>query len=267
MTIKLHNVTISCQRYIQLETQPYHVVGIWKKITKLIQSRKCDFDDIKSVYYECEEDGTITFYEVKGSLVVSLRGLCDQGQIAETDCPGIWTYMLYSCPQGQEIAFRDESVNNSIESLKEILAGNKLVQTTVEIKDYLRYQYYDGEYLDVRLPPGWDYPDGIEISNLLLEEFAVFQTSSIFSSGVGKAYMKIVLDKFAKVAYKIVEKGGYLQEFQTAQYDILQQMNTNEIAQLIVEYNDYRIWQISLPSKSKAVEHAFNSALDLLAKI
>jgi hypothetical protein len=252
MTIKLHSLTISCQRYIQLETQPYHVSGIWKKITKLIQSHKCDFAEIKSAYYQCEEDGTITFY---------------QGQIAETDDLGIWTYMLYSCSQGQEKVFRDKSNDSSIEPLKQILAGEKLLQPTVEINDYLRYQYYDSEYLNVLLPPAWSYQDGIEISKLLLEEFAIFQTSSIFSTGVGKAYMKFILDKFTKVAATIVEQGGSLQEFEIAQYDILQQITTDEIARLIVEYNDFRIWQISLPSKSKAVEHAFNSALNLLAKI
>jgi hypothetical protein len=192
MTIKLHSLTISCQRYIQLETQPYHISGLWKKIIKLLQSHKCDFNDIKSAHYECVEDGTITFY---------------QGEITETDCPGIWTYMLYSCPQGHETVFRDESVNSTFEPLKHISAGKKLIQTTAEINDYLRYQYYDSEYLDVLLPPGWGYQDGIEISKLLWEEFTVFQTSSIFSKGVGKAYMKFILDKFIKVASTIIEKG------------------------------------------------------------
>jgi hypothetical protein len=252
MTIKLHSFTVCCQRYIQLETQPHHISGILKKVNQFIKTYNCDFADVASVHYQCHENGTITFY---------------QGQKNELGLPGIWTYMLYPCSSGQEKVFSDESLDTSVEPLKQIITGNKLIQTTVEISSYLKYQYYDSEYLDVRLPYGWNYDGAIEISRLLLEEFTVFQTSSIFSVGAGKSYMEFILDKFTQVASEIVENRGSLQDFEIAQYGILRQITTDEVANLIIQHNDYRIWQRLLPSKSKAVEHAFNSALSLLAKI
>ena len=42
---------------------------------------------VYSAYYKCEEDGTITFYEGEG---------------AEAGNPGVWTYVVYDCPEGSE---------------------------------------------------------------------------------------------------------------------------------------------------------------------
>lgn len=252
MAIRVHNFVSSFKRYIQVESQPHHITGVLRKVMESISIRGCDFIDIMNAFYQCEEDGTITFY---------------QANRPDVDNPGIWTYLVYECPEGQEKIFRDSDVNTSITPLYELLAGQKLIQETVDIREYLQYEYKEGNYLDVQLPSNWNNVEGRLISGLLLEEFRALQSSSIFAEAAGKEYAQVVLEQFIQVGSQIIETGGTVSDFESAQYDILKQVNTNQMANVILECNDYRIWQALLPSQSKAVEYAFDIALNLIAQV
>ncbi|MBF2063833.1 MAG: hypothetical protein IGS39_05310 [Calothrix sp. C42_A2020_038] len=246
MAIKLHSFVTSGKRYIQVESQPNHIIGILKTIKQYISIRGCDLIDIEKIYYYSEEDGTVTFYQAD-----------KQG----VDSPGLWTYLLYECPEGQEKVFRDSNVNTNVKPLYRLLAGDKLVQETVDINEYFQYRYLEDSYLDVKLPPAWDTQEGRKISNILFKEYQVFKTSALFAETAGESYMKVVLEKFIETAKQILEAGGNSIEFEYAQYEILRQIQIDDMANLILELNDYRIWQALLPSESKAVEYAFNMAL------
>ncbi len=252
MAIRVHNFVSSFKRYIQVESQPHHITGVLRKVIESISIRGCDFIDIMNDFYQCEEDGTITFY---------------QANRPDVDNPGIWTYLVYECPEGQEKIFRDSEVNTSITPLYELLAGQKLIQETIDIKEYLQYEYKEGNYLDVQLPSNWNNVEGRLISGLLLEEFRALQSSSIFAEAAGKEYAQVVLEQFIQVGSQIIETGGTVSDFESAQYDILKQVNIDEMANVILECNDYRIWQALLPSQSKAVEYAFDCALNLIAQV
>ena len=252
MAIRVHNFVSSFKRYIQVESQPHHITGVLRKVIESISIRGCDFIDIMNDFYQCEEDGTITFY---------------QANRPDVDNPGIWTYLVYECPEGQEKIFRDSEVNTSITPLYELLAGQKLIQETIDIKEYLQYEYKEGNYLEVQLPSNWNNVEGRLISGLLLEEFRALQSSSIFAEAAGKEYAQVVLEQFIQVGSQIIETGGTVSDFESAQYDILKQVNIDEMANVILECNDYRIWQALLPSQSKAVEYAFDCALNLIAQV
>lgn len=253
MAIRLHSFISSGKRYIQVETQPYHITSIFRTIMRSKNMSGCEFADIYSAYYECDKDGTITFYQAKRP---------------DNSCnPGIWTYLVYECPEGEEKVFRDSlCIDNSIESLHELLAGNKIVQLAANIGEYLKYKYNESEYIDIQLPCDWNTPDARKIAHILLQEFDAFKTSSIFTEGAGKRYMKAVLNGFSEAAQEVIETYGDSADFEAAQYEVLKKIRIDEIANLIIEYNDYRIWQAALPSKSKAVEYAFNTALNFIAK-
>jgi len=253
MAIRLHSFVITKKRYIQVETQPHHLTGIYKKI--MLSSRNIplwQFSDTESAYYENEEDGTITFYQAISTNTVS---------------PGIWTYMVYDCPEGEEGVFTDSSFNTSIQPLKELFAGEKLEKSAVDIYEYLQYKYSDNDYLDIELPNSWNKFLGSKIADVIFEEYKAFKSTSIFAEGAGKQYAQIILDEFIQAGEKVIENNGKLEDFESAQYDILNQVSIDDMAKLIVEYNDYRIWQAALPTKSKAVEYAFNTALSLISRI
>ncbi|NJM22518.1 MAG: hypothetical protein HC907_29340 [Richelia sp. SM1_7_0] len=252
MAIKLHSFVITEKRYVQVESQPYHITGLLKKIMSFISLRGCDFIDIHNAYYNCEDDGTVTFY---------------QANRTDVECPGIWTYLLYECPKSQEKIFRDSKVSTSIEPLYQLLAGEKLIQETVNINQYLEYKYRESEYTDVILPYSWDNYEGRKIAQLILNEYTAFKSSEIFTEGAGKEYMTVVLEKFIQTASEILEAGGKLHEFESVQHEILTKIKIDEMANLILSYNDYRIWQVLLPSKSKAVEYAFNVALHQMSHV
>jgi hypothetical protein len=148
-----------------------------------------------------------------------------------------------------------------------LLVGQKLVQNAVDIYEYLKYKFYESEYLDVHLPSNWENLTGRAIANLLLEEFKAFNSSSLFAEDVGKKYMNTVINKFIQLGREVLEKGGTIKDFELRQYDVLKNIRISEIANLIIEHNDYRLWQAALPSKSKAVEYAFSAALDLICRI
>jgi hypothetical protein len=252
MAIRVHSFVSSLKRYIQVESQSHHITGVLRKVMECISIRGCDFIDIINAFYECEEDGTITFY---------------QANRPDVDNPGIWTYLVYECPEGQEKIFREPAVNTSITPLYELLAGEKLVQETVDIEQYLQYHYQESDYLDIKLPNNWNNVEGRVIAGLLLQEFRALKSSSIFTEAVGLEYAKVVLKQFVQAGTQILEVGGTVDDFESAQYDILNQVNIDGMANLIMDCNDYRIWQALLPSQSKAVEYAFNSALNLISQV
>lgn len=253
MAIWLHSFISNRKRYIQIESQSHHIIGIFEKI--MFSSANTDFfesDDVKSAYFECAEDSTISFYEQKS---------------AKDNISGIWTYLVYECLEGEEKVFRDSSIDTSIESLKRLLSGQKLIQKTLDINEYFKYQDYSHKYLDIRLPVCWETLEGERIAYLILEELKALKASSIFEDGVGAKFKKIVINEFIQAANKIFQRGGTAQDFEAIQLKILQQIQVNDIAKLILESNDYRIWLTALPSRSKAVEYVFNTALKLICQL
>jgi hypothetical protein len=252
MTIRLHGFLSSPKRYVQIESQPHHVTGIFKRIVHFQRLHRCEFTEVHNAYYECEADGTITFYQAKKD---------------ETCESGIWTYLVYECLQDAEQIFRDAFINTTTSHLQKLLAGQKLPQITLNINEYLKYKNNECEYLDIQLPDDWNNQVGREIAHLLLEEIKAFKASSVFTEDAGKEYIQATLDGFIQAAQEILAKSGTAEDFEYAQNDVLNKIKMDDIANLIIEYNDYRIWQAALPSKSKAVEFAFNSALSLICRI
>jgi hypothetical protein len=252
MAIRLHSFLSSPKRYIQIESQPHHITGIFKKILNFQRLHGCKFTDVRNAYYELAADGTITFY---------------QAQTDETCASGIWTYLVFECLENEEKIFRDFLIDTSTSPLQQLLAGQKLSQVAVNINEYLKYKEHECEYLDIQLPYYWNNQVGREIAYLLLEEIKAFKSSDVFTEDVGKKYRQETLDGFIQAAQEILAKNGTTTDFESAQYDLLNKIHINDIANLIIAYNDYRIWQAALPSKSKAVEFAFNTALSLICRI
>lgn len=245
MTIWLHGFISSGKRYVQVDTQTHHIIGIFRKILNSSD------ENVKSAYFQCEEDGTITFY---------------QGKITDKGKPGIWTYLVYKC-RDEEKVFTDLSVDTSTIFLKQLLAGKKLVKISDDINNYLNCKYKECEYLDVQLPASWNTKEGREIANLLVEEFIALKSSFFFAEEPGNKYTTTVLEEFIQAAIQVLKTSGDIKEFEAKQYDILKKIKVDEIVNKIIDYNDYRIWQKALPTQSKAVEHAFNSALNLIYRI
>jgi hypothetical protein len=109
MPLEIHNYTWSGERLVQVETQPNHINGILDVIQNLRRNSDLDWSDIYSAYYECKEDGTITFYE---------------GESVEAGNPGVWTYVVYDCPEGREEVVRNPSID--------VLAALLKVQQRIE---------------------------------------------------------------------------------------------------------------------------------------
>ncbi|MGI2903427.1 hypothetical protein [Tolypothrix sp. VBCCA 56010] len=253
MAIWLHGFISSGKRYIQVDTQTHHIIGVFLHIIySSPRMRFSTLENTKSAYFKCKEDATITFYQA--------------GMKNEANSK-IWTYLVYECPLMEEKVFRDSSIDTSTNLLKELLAGKKLVRLTENIHDYLNYKYNQCEYLDVELPLNWNTSTGREIADLLLAEFNALKASSVFAENAGKKYIQTVLDSFIKAAQEVLEIGGTAKDFEAEQYKILNQIRIDEIVNRIIDYNDYRIWQEALPTKSKAVEYAFNTALSFIYRI
>lgn len=87
MALELHNFIWSEERLVQVETQPHHIAGVLAEVNQVMRENELDWGDVYSSYYECEADGTTTFYE---------------SETAEAGNPGIWTYMVYECAEGEE---------------------------------------------------------------------------------------------------------------------------------------------------------------------
>ncbi len=93
---------------VQVETQPHHIAGVLAEVRQILAENELDWDEIYSAYYECEEDGTTTFYEAES---------------ADAGSPGIWTYMVYDCAAGEEKVV----TNVDIDTLEPALKLRKLV--------------------------------------------------------------------------------------------------------------------------------------------
>lgn len=96
MAIELHNFIWEEERLVQVETQPHHIAGVLANIRDTFENSDCEWEDVYSAYYECQEDGTITFYE---------------GESAEAGNPGIWTYVVYDCTAGEEEVVTNLDIN------------------------------------------------------------------------------------------------------------------------------------------------------------
>jgi hypothetical protein len=87
MPLEIHNYVWSGERLVQIETQLNHIDGVLDVIQGVRRSSGLDWENIYSAYYECEEESTITFYE---------------GESAGAGNPGVWTYVVYECLEGEE---------------------------------------------------------------------------------------------------------------------------------------------------------------------
>ena len=94
--LELHNFEWEGERLVQVETQPHHITGVLGSIRETLAMSDCDWDDILSAYYECEEDETITFYE---------------SEVVDMGNPGIWTYVVYECEEGEETVVTNADIN------------------------------------------------------------------------------------------------------------------------------------------------------------
>jgi hypothetical protein len=103
--------------------------------------------------------------------------------------------------------------------------------------------------------------------DILFREYQCLKSSPIFAEGAGKQYMNAIIDTFIQAGEEILASNGTVEDFEHLQYAMLQTININGVANLIIEYNDYRLWQEAMPSTSKAVEYAFNSALNIIARM
>ncbi|WP_199306971.1 hypothetical protein [Alkalinema sp. FACHB-956] len=103
MAISLHNFEWEQVRLVQVETQPHHIAGVLSEIRDVLEESDCEWDDIYSAYYDCDEDETTTFYE---------------GESAEEGSPGIWTYVVYECEAGEETVITNADINTSQPALQ-----------------------------------------------------------------------------------------------------------------------------------------------------
>ncbi|MEM7554220.1 MAG: hypothetical protein AAF378_08970 [Cyanobacteria bacterium P01_A01_bin.84] len=252
MAIKLHSLVSTGKRYFQIETQPHHIIGIFKKLSYYKSVRKYEFLDEDYIHYECHEDGTVTFYKA---------GECT------SEADGIWTYVTYDCPEGREEIFPDSSAYTNTDALNRLLSGEKIVVISSDLNEYVQYQLNNNEYLNVELPLIWYTQSRREIAIKFVEEIEALAKCHVFTSyKVGREYAEAVLAEFILAATEVAEMGGSLADFESAQYIALSKINIEPVANLIMEQNDYRIWQSAMPSKSKAVEYAFNTALEYISK-
>jgi hypothetical protein len=107
MAIDLHNFTWEEVRLVQVESRPHHIAGVLANIRDTLENSDCQWEDVYSAYYDCEHDGTVTFYE---------------GESVEAGNPGIWTYMVYDCTATEE----EVVTNLTINTLDPVLELRKL---------------------------------------------------------------------------------------------------------------------------------------------
>jgi hypothetical protein len=113
MPVELHNFVWEEVRLVQVETQPHHIAGVLAEIRNTLENSDCQWEDIYSAYYECQEDGTVTFYE---------------GDCVEAGNPGIWTYVVYDCAAGEEEVVANFDINT-------LAAALQLTQLVEEIEN------------------------------------------------------------------------------------------------------------------------------------
>ena len=83
--------------------------AVLANIQDTLNDSDCEWEDVYSAYYECEDDSTITFYEAEN---------------AEAGNPGIWTYVVYECAVGEEEVVINLNINTEAPvSQLRLLAG------------------------------------------------------------------------------------------------------------------------------------------------
>ncbi len=130
MPLQIHNYICNGHRLVQIESQPSHIDGVLDVVQKVRTSSNLDWDNIYSAYYECEEDGTITFYE---------------GESAEAGNPGVWTYLVYDCLEDQEQVVP----NPSIDVLAALVKVNQGIQERNSSETNL-LPYAENAVVDIR---------------------------------------------------------------------------------------------------------------------
>lgn len=65
IVIELHNYVWEEVRLVQVETQLHHIAGVLTEVRDTLENSDCEWQDIYSAYYECEEDGTVPSTRVK----------------------------------------------------------------------------------------------------------------------------------------------------------------------------------------------------------
>lgn len=96
MSLELHNFIWEEVRFVQVETQPHHLAGVLANIRDVLDPTS-EWESLYSAYYECKEDGTITFFE---------------GESAEAGNPGIFTYVVYDCFPNEEEVVKNIKIDN-----------------------------------------------------------------------------------------------------------------------------------------------------------
>lgn len=152
MPLELHNFKLEGERLVQRETAPHHIAGVLAQIRWALENSDCDWEDVYSAYYECEEDGTITFYE---------------GESAEAGNPGIWTYVVYSCPVGEEEAVKNSDIN----TLAPALEMQQLIEKLI-FEELAKYRQLLG------LPPAGSEDDRATIAKLEMGSSVFFGISA-----------------------------------------------------------------------------------------
>ena len=72
-------------------------------VRQILEENDLPWDALYSAYYDCEEDGTTTFYEAES---------------ADAGSTGIWTYMVYDCAAGEEKVVTNVDINTLEPALK-----------------------------------------------------------------------------------------------------------------------------------------------------
>jgi hypothetical protein len=130
MPLGIHNYVWSGARLVQVESQPSHIDGVLEIVQDVRRSSNLDWEDIYSAHYECEEDGTITFYE---------------GENAEAGNPGVWTYVVYDCPEDSE----EVVLNPTIDVLAALLKVKRGIQERKNTRINL-LPYAENAVVDIR---------------------------------------------------------------------------------------------------------------------
>lgn len=132
MPLEIHNYIWSGERLVQIESQASHIDGVLDVVQNMRRSSNftLEWEDIYSAYYECEEDGTITFFEGEGVEVAN---------------PGVWTYVVFDCPEGSE----EVVPNPTIDVLAALLKVKRGIQERENSKKNL-LPYAENAVVDIR---------------------------------------------------------------------------------------------------------------------
>lgn len=188
--LEIHNYRSIGKRLVQVETQASHIDGILDELQDARRTSNLDLEDIYSAYYSCEEDGTITFYE---------------GESAEAGNPGVWTYVQYDCPEGEEAVVPNPGIDvlnalakvqqgieeRKVSTVNLLPHAQKAVVDVRKLRDYcLNLGHEDGQH-KARLfssALGMTADDAEDLRQLLLEAARTKEPSLGRSDAFGQRY-------------------------------------------------------------------------------